>query len=362
MPPDTLVIRVDGGTHIGMGHVMRCLSLVAELVRRSPMEVRFLMRQFQAGVRRVEAQGYVVETIPAEADAPEEVACLRTLLDVRQVEGLITDLRTLTPGLVEEAQAHGVVCATIDEWGNRAICSDLLVNGTIVPAWHTYTFDGQVRACIGPRYALVDPQFAEWHRRPRVPHDGPPRLLIALGGDDPFCLTTKAMRALEPCPQRLDVTVVIGPAFVNDDEIVRAASASRHRYTVHRNASNMAELMAHTDVAFSGGGLTALELACTGTPGVILCEVPHQLETAAVLEQHGAALNLGFGMAVPDTQLLQTTSELLEDEARRRRMSDAGKRLLDGQGCVWVARVILEAIEARGNRDEPRAVRVPVRR
>ena len=145
MPPDTLVIRVDGGTHIGMGHVMRCLSLVAELVRRSPMEVRFLMRQFQAGVRRVEAQGYAVETIPAEADASEEVACLRTLLDVRQVEGLITDLRTLTPGLVEEAQAHGVVCATIDEWGNRAICSDLLVNGTIVPAWHTYTFDGQVR-------------------------------------------------------------------------------------------------------------------------------------------------------------------------------------------------------------------------
>ena len=170
------------------------------------------------------------------------------------------------------------------------------------------------------------------------------------------------MRALESCPSRLAVTVVIGPAFVNEGEIAQVAAGSRHRYTVRRNASNMAELMAHADVAFTGGGLTALELACAGAPGLILCEVPHQLETAAVLEQQGAALSLGFGMAVPDAELVRTLRALLDDDARRRRMSEAGKRLLDGQGCARVVRAILDTVAARRSVDEQRAAPISVGR
>lgn len=347
MDPLTVVVRVDGSERIGMGHVMRCLSLIRELTRLSPMDVIFLMRDFPMGVRRVAAEGYAVETIPASADPSEEVVCLRALLTARRVESLITDLRTLTPGLVEAAQAHGVLCATIDEWGSRAIYSEVLVNGTIVPAWHAYTLQGEVRAYVGPRYALLDPQFAEWHRRERPARDGSPSLLIALGGDDPFCLTSKVMRALESHPPRLAVTVVIGPAFVNEGEIAQVAAGSRHRYTVRQNASNMAELMAHADVAFTGGGLTALELACAGTPGLVLCEVPHQLETAAVLEQRGAALSLGFGVTVPDSELVRAARALLDDDARRRLMSEAGKRLIDGAGCARVASALVAAVEAR---------------
>lgn len=345
-----------------MGHVMRCLSLARELARLTDVEPIFVMRDFASGIRWVERQPYEVVVLPADLAPEEEAGRLRTLIDARRAHGVITDLRQLPPGVPEAVMAAGALCVTIDEWGRRAITTDILTNGTIVPAWHHYELQGAVQCYIGPRYTVLDPQFAAVHQAPRPPRAGSPTVLIALGGDDPFRLTVKAMRALERIAATLAVTVVVGPAFLDEREIVEAAARSRHRYTVRRNVSDMAALMVQSDVALTGGGLIALELACTGTPGFILCEVSHQLETAAVLEQQGATVSLGFGVAVPEEEMAREVQGLLEDGARRRRMSVAGKRLLDGKGCRRIAEAILGALAARGVVDEQHATSVPAGR
>lgn len=345
--PWRILIRVDGSETIGMGHVMRCLTLARKLAALAGVEPAFLMRDFPAGVRRAASEGYAVETVPATATPAEEVACLRRWLQHRRVDGLITDLRGLTPGLVEEAKAHGVLCATIDEWGSRAITSDLLINGTIVPAWHAYTLEGEVQCCFGPRYALLDDAFVQETPAPRMASAGRRTVLIALGGDDPFCLTSKAMRALELVTEPLAITAVIGPAFLDAQEIRARAARSAHRYEVHENTPAMAQLMRRAEVTIGGGGLVALEMACAGTAGVILCEVPHQLETAAVLEQQGAAVSLGFGVAVSEMEIAGTVQALLADHERRQAMSSAGPRLVDGRGVERVADALLHVLTAK---------------
>lgn len=361
-PSINILLRVDGSDQLGMGHVMRCLSLARELARSTTLEPVFVMRAFDLGTRWVAQQGHEVVPLPADLAPREEAERLSALIRERQALGVITDLRTLPSGLLDAVHAAGALCVVIDEWGRRAIRADLLTNGTIVPAWHHYELEGTVRCCIGPRFALLEPQFAELHERPRVSGTGPPRVLAAMGGDDPFFLTAKILRALERIPRALEVTAVVGPAFTNGEEIERLAAASRHRATVRRNVSDMAELMAGSDVALAGGGLVALELACVGTPGFIVCEVSHQLETAAALEREGAAVSLGFGVAVPEEEIAREAAALLDDDGRRARMSASGRRLIDGRGCARIAEAILDGLRARGHLDERQAAAIPLGR
>lgn len=344
---DTALIRVDGSDTIGMGHVMRCLSLVEELARLAPLTPLFIMKDSAQGAGWVEHCGQSVVRLPAGCSADVEVAAVTALVERKRPVCVVTDLRELTPGLVKAVKARGVLSVVIDEWGHRRICADFLTNGTIVPSWHHYEFEGAVQCCLGPAYALLDRQFAQLHGLPRPSHVGPPRVLIALGGDDPFHLTVNMLKVLERIPQPLSTMVVIGPAFTDQRVIRHEAARSRHDYDVRENVSNMGELMLHADLAIVGGGLIALEAACCGTPGLVCCEVPHQLETAAVLEQHGAAVSLGFGHIVNEQATAQVISDLLSDEARRLAMSQAGRRLVDGRGCQRVARALRNAWAVR---------------
>ena len=56
-----VAIRADGSPFIGMGHVMRCLSLAAAL-RQSGCNVEFLSR-FEPGMTRIHEQGFIVQPV-----------------------------------------------------------------------------------------------------------------------------------------------------------------------------------------------------------------------------------------------------------------------------------------------------------
>lgn len=331
-----------------MGHVMRCLYLVRELSRFMELRSLFVMKDFQAAVAWVKRQSYPVVILPNDIAPDAEVARMCELVDLEQPAFVVTDLRELTNGLIEAVRVRNILCVTIDEWGNNAVSSDILTNGTIVPSWHRYQLEGEVQCYIGAAYALLDEQFARAHDRARPTNEDVPRVLVALGGDDPFNLTVKAMKGLERITCPLAEIVVIGPAFTTQNQIRQLAAQSRHKCEVYENTSEMAELMLHADIGIAGGGLIALELACAGTPGLIFCEVDHQIDTAETLQAHGAAINLGLGTIFDEAAMADVVMRLLQDETKRRAMSLAGRNLVDGKGCQRIAQAIISMLAKRG--------------
>lgn len=329
-----------------MGHVMRCLTLAAEISRRAPIDPLFVMREFAHGIEWARRQGVSVVSLEEKLSPSAELAFACRVIDQEKPEAVITDLRKLVAGLPEAVRERDILCVTIDEWGGEKISSDILVNGTIVPSWHRYELEGAVQCCVGPDYALMEESFAQAHSRERLIGESS-RILLAMGGDDPFFLTRKALSAMERLDRSLSGVVVIGPAFTDGTQIRQMAARSRHSWEVAENISDMARRMLEADIGITGGGLIALELACTGTPGFIFCEVDHQQETASVLEKYGAAVNLGLGTNLSEEELARRVADLLNDPAHRAAMQQAGKKLVDGKGCQRIAELILDRLSVQ---------------
>ena len=71
-----IVVRVDASTEMGMGHLMRCLSLARDLADDHGANVFFLLRSHAAHLTGlIEGEGHSVRLLPdpdRRPDAPAE--------------------------------------------------------------------------------------------------------------------------------------------------------------------------------------------------------------------------------------------------------------------------------------------------
>jgi spore coat polysaccharide biosynthesis predicted glycosyltransferase SpsG len=74
-----------------------------------------------------------------------------------------------------------------------------------------------------------------------------------------------------------------------------------------------------------------------GLPSLIMVIAENQREIANGLDQFGAALNLGWFEQAVQRKIAISLTELLEDTARRQRMSKVAQTLIDGWGSYRVA-------------------------
>jgi spore coat polysaccharide biosynthesis predicted glycosyltransferase SpsG len=92
-------------------------------------------------------------------------------------------------------------------------------------------------------------------------------------------------------------------------------------------------------VAVTAGGVTLFEACALGVPAVALPVAPAQSLTIAAVARAGAAIDAG-SFPVDRTAVLRAAdavADLLMNRRCHRRMSDAGRRFVDGRGVFRAA-------------------------
>jgi spore coat polysaccharide biosynthesis predicted glycosyltransferase SpsG len=232
----------------------------------------------------------------------------------------------------------------IDDLADRPHDCDLLVdpNPERTPTDYGDLTGRDTRLLLGPRYALLRPEFAE--RRPaevRPPRPRAERLLITLGGADP---KNVSQRVLESLPHlagaAMRTLLVIGPA--NPHRASLAPIARSLGVEVAVDPPDLAALMLGSDMAITTGSTSFWELACLGVPALIIVCAENQRAIACAAERAGAALVVGDSAHLEPASLAAEITTLAADAARRRRMSEAGRNLVDGNGAARVADAVVQ--------------------
>jgi UDP-2,4-diacetamido-2,4,6-trideoxy-beta-L-altropyranose hydrolase len=335
------LFRCDGGPHIGLGHVVRCRALAAAFETLG-WRCWFAMTRETARLLAV-ADAIVVPAGIAGAPA------VNAAVTARKVDCLVVDHYRLDATFERAARGGARLVLAIDDLADRRHDCDLVVDPNPERTAGDYArhVGRGTQFLLGPRHALLRPQFAERRApRPRAPRRNARRLLITLGGADPENLSARVLAALPSVPgEAPSALLVVGPAHRQHKRLVIQAAAQGVDLVI--DPPDMADVMAQADMAVTAGGTSCWELACLGIPMLLIVTADNQRGVARALAAAGAALVLGDSHHLDGHTIADAIGALAGDRELRRRMALAGRKLVDGRGANRVAGVVAKTIAAR---------------
>jgi UDP-2,4-diacetamido-2,4,6-trideoxy-beta-L-altropyranose hydrolase len=358
----SIIFRADASIAIGTGHVMRCLTLAKALAEQGH-SCRFICRDLQGHLgERIVAEGFPLTLLPAPAGslvpdpfAPAhalwaEVHWAQDAAETRAVaagaDWLIVDHYAFDALWEGAAVPDGARLMVIDDLADRPHLADLLLDQNL--GRRSAEYDRLVPAAserlIGPRYALLRPEFAATrtaslegraNRGYRLRE-----VLVTMGGVDLPNATGAVLKGLAQHPG-LRITVVMGrnaPAL----EAVRAQLSSMvGEHEVLVDVSDMAQLMAKADLAVGAAGSTTWERCTLGLPTIVVILADNQDEAASSLDAAHAAISLGrieasnFATRLAEAMIRAANAQTLA------RLSASAAAVADGAGTERVLSALL---------------------
>ncbi|ENO89904.1 UDP-2,4-diacetamido-2,4,6-trideoxy-beta-L-altropyranose hydrolase [Thauera linaloolentis] len=369
-----IAFRTDASLQIGTGHVMRCLTLADALTKRGAY-CHFICREHPGNlIGLIRSKGHVVHPLPPSAAgagslAGEQTATLPKLahshlLGTNQTEDaeacatiladlhpdwLIVDHYALDASWERMLTPHYRKLMVIDDLADRLHVCDLLLDQTFrrTPEEYRTAVPADCRLLCGSQYALLRPEFAalrpyslQRRSQPVLRH-----LLITMGGVDNDNTTGRVLLALRTCPLPADcrITAVMGVTAPWLDDVRRQAQDMPCPTTVLVGVSDMAQLMADSDLAIGAAGTTAWERCCLGLPALTAIIAENQRTGAIALYNANATRIFCIADDLHETigeHLLEAMSPVALS-----RMSSAAREITTGAGTSLITEELLNANE-----------------
>lgn len=349
-------IRADGNEKIGMGHVMRCLS-IAEALRRQGEEILFLTADERpAGL--IEERGFPLKILFTWYDEMEvELPQLMALLMGDGAGGetkkpkILVDSYFVTAFYLRNLRLSAKVILMDDE--KRAVYPcDGLVNYNIYGKTLGYEkeYPPETRLYLGCDYMPLREEFCGkgYTVRDRADHI----LLTTGGGDGCHMALAMAERLLEKkkgdragkdasqnTPRQKTWHIVCGP-YQQDTEELEKLAAGSDILQIHKNVTDMSELMRSCDIAVAAAGSTLYELCSIGVPTVGFYFAENQRRNMEAFGKLTPVMNAGDFSVYPERvfDFIEKEVEMLSAEKElREKISLAMRAIVDGKGAERLA-------------------------
>lgn len=354
-----IVFRVDASAPMGIGHLMRCLTL-AEALRARGAQIRFVSREHTGNlIALLQQKAMPVTSLPAPAindtASAEDYAAWLGVTQAEDAEQSIEALNGEKPDWLvvdhygldieweQRLRPHVRKLMVIDDLANRHHDCDVLLD-------QNYSVDGEQRyaglvpdACmllVGPRYALLRPEYAAY-RKTRPFRDGQVRkILVFMGGSDPHNMTGMTLEALShPDLKFVEVDVVVGANNPHRKSIEQQV-LNRPHTVLHEPRPHLADLMSQADLAIGAGGATSWERMCMGLPAVVVSIAQNQLPATEALKNAQLIHYAGHYSSIKPNQLTELLQNLCSDTAALTKLGIRNQLQVDGLGALRLAEVL----------------------
>lgn len=358
-----IVFRVDAASHIGTGHLQRCLTLAKELQSLGYI-ITFVMIPFEKSfvdlVRRQNIEVLLMKSRDLEKisnhdssqwlgkSQAEDAKEYLSLLDTIEVFCCIVDHYSID--IVWEAIVRTKVnkIVVIDDLANRLHDCDLLLDQNY---WDNYLtrYDDYVDSdCIkllGPQYCMLRNEFREMRNKAPTIASTRPKVLINFGGIGNHQLLVKFAKVLPRFAKKYDFTMITGQLSCKDFLYLQNIIGSSE-VVIMKSTDSMAKLMSESDYAFGACGSTVWERFCLGLNSSLTEVAANQHELLQFLSTESLVHFLGNSASITEDNIYNAISRLdlesPENAARKRRIMS----LVDGDGVKRVAQKIKELEDA----------------
>lgn len=360
-----IAFRVDSSYQMGIGHVMRCLTLAKMLKQTDRVRILFFCRTVPGNVNQaiLDAGFELVEMRAPRADVggslfhsswlgasqqedAGELLALAKSLGIHRFDHLIVDHYAIDSTWQQMLRPFSCKIMVIDDLGDREHDCDILLDQTFNCQNEKYRplVPAHCRLLLGTEFALLRTEFqcesaAIRQRRARadIRH-----ILVMFGGSDPDNLSLNTLQILSRRPELEKVSVIMGRSSLHYEAVVNYCRDNPKLHCYHA-PKHIAKLMISADLAVGAAGTTAWERCACGLPSVAVIQAENQRQISHELAEVGVMTCLEIDEMM--TGLEPQIDNWQNDSAH---YLDAVNRCLmicDGQGSVRVAAYLLTLSE-----------------
>ena len=346
--PGDLLIRADASPEIGAGHVVRCLAL-AHAWQHAGGHAHFITARPHADLRRVmDRAGVGVTVLDRAHPDPLDLDVTSAEVSRRRRPAVILDGYHFDGNYQQTVKALDCRLGVMDDLADiPRYHADVIINQNLHAPALTYRATPETTYLLGPRFALLRPEFLalkEWVRS--IP-DNAQNILITFGGSDARGASLLALEALASLSSANTRARVIAGALNPRIGELRTIAKRATNVEVLIDVPNMPEQMQWADLAVCAGGSTTWELAFMGVPMILVTIADNQVPGARALDAAGLGSYLGPAEDLTALALRGALNSLIPDAAKRRTMSQKGRECVDGLGADRVVRALRQDVRVR---------------
>ncbi len=205
-----IAIRADGGSEIGMGHIMRTLVLAKELAKTN--DVFYICKvdvplssKYKQGIDKVKAEGFDIVTI-------NENNILSELKNISS-DCLITDSYDVNEQYFNLTKDMFKITGYIDDMNLYYFNVDFIINQNIGAEEYSYEVNKDTKLFLGTNYTMLRKEFRKNFNKNLKKEVQ--NVMITVGGGDPDGITNTICDYVKDL--ELKFHIVIGSSFKEEN-------------------------------------------------------------------------------------------------------------------------------------------------
>lgn len=277
MAKQKIVIRVDGSSEIGLGHISRCCAL-ADMLKHE-FEIVFYTRANAKAVIE-DIKNYCTDVVQLSSTIDYDTEASTWISALNGDEIVVLDGYNFNTSYQLKIKDKGCRVACIDDIHAYHFVAEVVINHAPGIAKESYSVEPYTQLFLGTDYVLLKKIFLNEARlnKPLVNSENT-EVLICLGGADPNNFTLQTLDKAVQVFNGKKINVVVGAAYLHLEELKKnienGICANLH---INVNPEEMLALMKKSHIAITSASTISLEYICVKGKLFLMCIADNQKE------------------------------------------------------------------------------------
>jgi UDP-2,4-diacetamido-2,4,6-trideoxy-beta-L-altropyranose hydrolase len=332
-----IIIRADGSSTIGMGHVIRSLAL-AEMIK-DEYGLTFAIQKPSPSVKNI--IGKTIKNIiclPETSDYNADLINFQNHISGQDI--IVLDGYYFNTSYQKALKEKGCRIVFIDDLHTGYQVADAVINHAEGIDPETYLKEPYTKLYLGLKYALLRTEFfsapASARKINRIE-----KVFISMGAADYSNLTEKFARTLLNTGKVKEIHLMLGVVNPHLESITGLINSAPSKIFSHSNinAAELTNLLSKCDLCICPASSIAIESCAVGVPLLTGTTAANKKEILNVLLKHNAVHNLGDLNTISENEIVQKFHSIINKSEELNNLVLNQKQLIDGKSPERILRI-----------------------
>jgi spore coat polysaccharide biosynthesis predicted glycosyltransferase SpsG len=249
---------------------------------------------------------------------------------------VINDVLDTDVTFMEKLQNSGSAIINFEDMGEGAKKANFVIN-----ALYPHHFPSE-KFLVGPSYFCLRDEFLFTGNNKNNKTSTIEKILLTFGGVDEGNITLKVLKAITTVSikNNIFIEIVTGPGYSHHSALDLYITSNDYlNCSVIKQTKKISSHMLSSDLAFTSGGRTVLELSALEVPTVVICQNQRETTHSFSAEENGI-INLGHRADVSPYLIKSTLKTLISDPVILYEMKNKMRKMDLSKGKSRVIKLI----------------------